>query len=102
MDIGLGSCFWHIGHRILRVSQYRSHRSCWYGTSPYDHTNAATGTGSGGMADRERIRSIRNRCPVRKNSDERAFERVIGLHYRGEGGLKTLPLPAQHMVMLVE
>jgi len=30
-----------------------------------------------------------------KNGDERAFERVIDLHARGEGGSSTLPLPAQ-------
>ena len=38
------------------------------------------------------------RFSVCENSDERAFERGIDLHYRGEGGLKTLPLPAQHHV----
>ena len=32
---------------------------------------------------------------VCENRDERAFERGIDLHYRGEGGLKTSLLPAQ-------
>jgi len=97
MDIGLGSCFRHIGHSIMRVSQYRSHRSFWYGTSRYGYSNVATRNSSGGMADSQRIQSICNRFPVCEQSDERAFERVIDLQYRGEGGLKTLPktLPAQ-------
>jgi len=82
MDIGLGSSFRHIGHRIMRVRQYRSHCSCWYGTSHYDYSNVATRNSSGGMADRERIQSICNRFSVCENSDERAFERGINLHCR--------------------
>jgi hypothetical protein len=47
------------------------------------------------MADSQRIQSICNRFPVCEQSDERAFERGIDLLYRGEAGLKTLPLPVQ-------
>jgi hypothetical protein len=49
------------------------------------------------MADSQGIQSICNRFSVCENSDELAFERVIDLLYRGEGGLKDLPktLPAQ-------
>ena len=88
MDIGLGSSFRHIGHRIMRVSQYRSHRSFWYGTSRYGYSNVATRNGSGGMADRERIQSICNRFSVCENNDERALECDLGLHHREREGLQ--------------
>jgi hypothetical protein len=43
------------------------------------------------MVDREGIQAVCSRFSVFDNSDEQAFERVIDLSYRGEGGLKTLP-----------
>ncbi len=42
-------------------------------------SNILARNGHGSVADRKRIQSIRNRCPVCENSDERAFERVIDL-----------------------
>jgi len=61
MDIGLGSCCCHIDHVIIRANHSRSHRSWIYGTRRFDGaSNAAARNGSCGMADSQRIQSIRN------------------------------------------
>ena len=61
MDIGLGSCCCHIDHVSIRANHSRSYRSWIYGTRRFDGaSNAAARNGSCGMADSQRIQSIRN------------------------------------------
>ena len=60
MVIGLGYCCRHIYHVISLVSHVRSHRSFFYGPSHVESSNTAARIGSCGMADSQRIQSIRN------------------------------------------
>ena len=60
MVIGLGSCCRHIHHGIMLVNHVRSHRSLFYGTNRFESSNTPARIGSCGMADSQRIQSIRN------------------------------------------
>jgi hypothetical protein len=93
---------------VVRLGLYR--RGYLYGFRPVEFLSygyrlwvlfgtgdVSTGISNGGLDDREGIQSLGDCFHVWENGNERAFERVIDLLYRGDGGLKTLPkiLPAQ-------
>lgn len=60
----------------------------------HEFPNILARNGDGGVADCEGIQFVCHCFQGCKNSDERAYERSIDLHDRGEGRLKTLLLPA--------
>ena len=60
MVIGLGCCCCHNDHGISLVSHVWCHCSFFYGTNSIESSNTTARNSSCGMADSQRIQSIRN------------------------------------------
>ena len=88
----LGSGWNHIDHPQRSVGDVPSHSSFWDDPGYSQFADPPAGAGFGGLADRQRVQSVGGFFRGCKNLDERAFERCIDLHCRGEGGQKILPM----------
>ena len=87
----LGPGWNHRDHHQRSVGNVPSPSSCCDNRDCPQYADTPAGAGFGCLADRERVQSVGSRFRGCKNFYERAFERSIDLHDRGEGGPEDPP-----------